>query len=111
MANTKNKKHVHGTAERPRLVVFRSLRYIYGQLVDDDAKKVLLTMSSISKNAPAEVKKAKNKVEQGFAVGKALAQMAVKNNIETVIFDRNGYLYHGRIKALADGARDGGLKF
>jgi large subunit ribosomal protein L18 len=111
MANTKRKKRVYGTAERPRLVVFRSLRYIYGQIIDDESQKVLLTMSSISKNAPDAVKKAKTKVEQGFEIGKALAEMAVKKNINTIIFDRNGYLYHGRIKALADGAREGGLKF
>ena len=101
----------HGTTERPRLVVFKSLKYIYGQLVDDDHHKVLLTASNVGKKVPKNIKDAKSKVEASHQVGKILGELAVKNKITEVVFDRNGYLYHGRIKAFADGAREGGLKF
>ena len=93
----KRKKRIYGTSEKPRLVVFRSLQYIYGQIIDDSNNKVLASISNISKSAAANVK--------------MLGEQAVKNKIETIVFDRNGYLYHGRIKAFADGAREGGLKF
>jgi large subunit ribosomal protein L18 len=95
-----------GTAERPRLVVFRSNRGIEAQLVDDLEGKTLaaatwLTLKSFKGN----------KTEQAAEVGKLLAQNAKKANVETVVFDRGGYLYHGRVKALANAAREGGLKF
>jgi large subunit ribosomal protein L18 len=98
---------VHGTAERPRLVVFRSNRGIEAQLVDDDAGK---TLASASHLALAKSFKG-DKTEQAEAVGKALAAAAKKAGVERCIFDRGGYLYHGRVKALADGAREGGLSF
>ena len=98
---------VHGTAERPRLVVFRSNRGIEAQLVDDDAGK---TLASASHLALAKSFKG-DKTAQAEAVGKALAAAAKKAGVERCIFDRGGYLYHGRVKALADGAREGGLKF
>ena len=107
---TKRKKKMYGTAEKPRLVVFRSLRYIYGQIIDDANNKVLASISNISKTA-SDVKKAKSKTEASKMLGKMLGEQAVKNKIETIVFDRNGYLYHGRIKAFAEGAREGGLKF
>jgi large subunit ribosomal protein L18 len=107
----RRKKSVVGTAQRPRLVVYRSLKNIYGQVVDDQAHKVLLAVSNIGKSTPADVTKAKTKTDKSFAVGKALAEAAKKKKIETVIFDRNGYLYHGRVKAFAEGVREGGLKF
>ena len=111
MKKVRRKKNIVGTAERPRLVVYRSLKNIYGQVVDDQAHKVLLAVSNIGKSAPAEAAKAKTKTDMSFAVGKAVAEAAKKKKIDTVIFDRNGYLYHGRVKAFADGAREGGLKF
>lgn len=107
----KRKKRMHGTNERPRLVLFRSLKYIYGQLVDDDQNKVILSASNVSKEQPENIKDAKTKVDASREVGKSLGELALKKKIKNVIFDRNGYLYHGRIKAFADGAREGGLKF
>jgi len=98
---------VHGTAERPRLVVFRSNRGIEAQLVDDDTGK---TLASASHLALAKSFKG-DKTAQAEAVGKALAAAAEKADVDTCVFDRGGYLYHGRVKALADGAREGGLEF
>jgi large subunit ribosomal protein L18 len=95
---------VAGTAERPRLVVFRSNRGIDAQLVDDQAGRTLAAASW--KNAAAG-----SRMEQANAVGKALAEAAKNAGIETCVFDRGGYLYHGRVKALAEGAREGGLQF
>ena len=98
---------VSGTAERPRLVVFRSNRGIEAQLVDDLEGKTLAAASWL------QLKKSfkGSKSEQAAEVGKLLADNAKKANVETVVFDRGGYLYHGRVKALADAAREGGLKF
>jgi len=110
MPNRKKKK-IMGTAEKPRLVVYRSLKYIYGQLVDDVNNKTLLAVSNISKELRQNLKKAGNKTKASKQVGKILAEKAVQQKIEKVIFDRNGYLYHGRVKAFAEGAREGGLKF
>jgi large subunit ribosomal protein L18 len=107
----KSKSGMHGTKERPRLVVFRSLKYIYGQLIDDDQNKILFSASNVGKKLPKNIKDAKTKVEASKEVGKTLGTLAVNSKIKEVIFDRNGYLYHGRIKAFADGAREGGLKF
>ena len=107
----KRKKRIYGSAEKPRLVVFRSARYIYGQIIDDSNHKVLASVSNISKSAVSDVKKAKSKTEASKILGKMLGEQASKNKIENIVFDRNGYLYHGRIKAFADGAREGGLKF
>ncbi|MGD9487829.1 MAG: 50S ribosomal protein L18 [Calditrichaceae bacterium] len=107
----KSKKRIFGTTERPRLVVFRSLRYMHGQIVDDSQKKVLLGLSDISKSVKDALKKAKSKKEKAFIVGKLLAEEAKKKNVSKVVFDRNSYLYHGRVKSFADGAREGGLDF
>ena len=96
---------VHGTASRPRISVFRSNRGIFAQLVDDDAGKTIVSASWTT------VKTKGDKSDQATEVGKALAAAAKKAGIETVVFDRAGYLYHGRVKALAEGAREGGLKF
>jgi large subunit ribosomal protein L18 len=97
---------VAGTAERPRLAVFRSNRGIFAQVVDDSSGKTLAGASWIT------VKGAKgNKTDRAKAVGLAVAEAAKKQGIESVVFDRGGYLYHGRVKALADGAREGGLRF
>jgi large subunit ribosomal protein L18 len=98
---------VFGTAERPRLVVFRSNHGIEAQLVDDMEGKTLAAASWL--NLKKSFKG--NKTEQAAEVGKLLAANAKKANVETVVFDRGGYLYHGRVKALADAAREGGLRF
>lgn len=105
------KKKIYGTTERPRLSVYRSLNEIYGQIVDDTAGKTLVALSSNSKEIKEEIAAAKTKVQKSVVVGKLLAKKAIEKKIESVVFDRNGYLYHGRVKALADGAREGGLKF
>ena len=101
------RKNVQGTAERPRLVVFRSNRGIEAQLVDDVAGKTLAAASSL------HVKKTfkGNKRDQAAEVGKTLAAAAKSAGVEAAVFDRGGYLYHGRVKALADAAREGGLTF
>ncbi len=96
---------ISGTAARPRLSVFRSNKQIYAQLIDDVAGKTLLASSS----AKLDVKS--NKIEIASLVGKTLAEKAVESGIKEVVFDRGGYLYHGRIKSLAEGAREGGLVF
>lgn len=105
------RKKVTGTAERPRVSVFRSLNHMYVQLVDDLAGRTLLTVSSRDKDLADRVKAAKSKVAVGKIVGQRLAERAKEKGIQRVSFDRSGYLYHGRIKAVADGAREGGLTF
>jgi large subunit ribosomal protein L18 len=100
------RRRISGTGERPRLVVFRSIRGISAQLVDDLKGKTLAAASWLN------LKRAKGtKTEQAGEVGKLLAENAKKAGIERVVFDRGGYLYHGRVKALAEAAREGGLKF
>jgi large subunit ribosomal protein L18 len=98
---------VRGTAERPRLAVFRSNRGVFAQLVDDGAGKTIAASSWV--NLPKSFKG--DKTEQAVEVGKRLADAAKKAGVEGVVFDRGGYLYHGRVKALAEGAREGGLIF
>ncbi len=102
------RKVVQGTAERPRMSVFRSNKEIYAQLVDDLSGKTLMAVSSRDKEIAG---KKGPKIEIAQAVGKKVAEKAKAAGIEKVSFDRNGYLYHGRVKALADGAREGGLNF
>jgi large subunit ribosomal protein L18 len=98
---------IRGTAERPRLAVFRSNRGIFAQLVDDDAGKTVAASTWLG--LPKSFKG--DKTEQAAEVGKQLAEAAGKAGVESVVFDRGGYLYHGRVKALAEGAREGGLSF
>jgi len=107
----RRKKKVYGTSKQPRLVVFRSLKHIYGQIVDDTTQRTIIGASSLSKEISADIKKAKTKIEKGKIVGQLIAKKAKGKKIKSIIFDRNGYAYHGRVKALADGARDGGLEF
>ncbi|MGE4587556.1 MAG: 50S ribosomal protein L18 [Mangrovibacterium sp.] len=102
------RKIVSGTAEKPRLSVFRSNKQIYAQLINDINGSTLLAVSSLDKEVGAADG---NKCQQAARVGKALADKALTAGITTVVFDRNGYLYHGRVKQLADAAREGGLKF
>jgi large subunit ribosomal protein L18 len=101
------RKIVFGTATKPRLSVFRSNKEIYAQLVDDNSGKTLLSVSSRDK----DIDVTGNKSEAAKLVGKSIAEKASKAGIESVAFDRNGFLYHGRVKALADAAREAGLKF
>ncbi len=103
------RKHISGNAQRPRLVVFRSSRHIYVQAIDDIAGQ---TLFSVSSNDPALRKKTSGgNIEGAKEIGKALAEKAKAAKINEVVFDRGGYLYHGRVKALADAAREAGLKF
>lgn len=98
------RKRVEGTAERPRLVVYRSLKHIYAQIVDDASRRTLLTVSDLTNGEGP-------KAQRALGVGKALAERAKAAGITRVVFDRAGYKYHGRVKAVADGAREGGLEF
>ena len=102
------RKIVQGTPDRPRMTVFRSSKSIYVQLIDDLEGKTLISASS-SEKAMKEAKGTKTEIAK--LVGKSIAEKAVQAGISSVVFDRNGYLYHGRVKALADSAREGGLKF
>ena len=103
---------VHGSAARPRLVVSRSIRNIEGQIVDDDAGTTLVGLSTLDASLRDFSAEGQNRrVEHAFAAGKALAEKAKSQGIDTVVFDRGGYKYHGRVKAFAEGAREGGLEF
>ncbi|MEY3242219.1 MAG: hypothetical protein RIR11_3658 [Bacteroidota bacterium] len=97
------RKKIKGTAERPRLTVYRSNKTIYCQVIDDVKAETLASASSLNVNGPG--------MEQAVAVGKLIAERAMAAGIKNVVFDRGGYLYHGRVKALADSAREGGLQF
>lgn len=101
------RKNIHGTPERPRLSVYRSNKEIYAQVIDDVNGVTLASASSREKEISTEGTKS----EVSGLVGKKVAEKAIAAGVETVVFDRNGFIYHGRIKALADGAREGGLKF
>jgi large subunit ribosomal protein L18 len=104
------RKHILGTTNRPRLNVFKSLTGIYAQIVDDSEGNTLISASTIDKELREQVKGMK-KIEQAKAIGKAVAERAKSKGISSVVFDRGGFRYVGRIKALADGAREGGLQF
>lgn len=100
------RKKINGSEERPRLSIFRSARHIYAQIIDDSQGRTLVSASTVE----LEIAKAGNK-DAAKAVGEAIAKKALAKNIENVVFDRSGLLYHGRVKSLADGAREAGLKF
>ncbi len=102
---------IQGTAERPRLAVFRSLREVYAQIIDDNAGKTLLSVHSKTADMTAEVGERKGKTAVAYRVGQQIAKKAQAAGITTVVFDRGGFSYHGRVQAVADGARDGGLQF
>ena len=102
------RKRISGNAASPRMSVFRSNKEIYVQLIDDESGKTLMSISSRDKGVAG---KSVNKTEVAQKVGKAAAEKAIEKGITTVVFDRNGYLFHGRVKALADAAREAGLKF
>ncbi len=104
------RKKISGSPERPRLAVFRSQSHIYAQVIDDEAGSTLCAASSLDKELRATAKRGSDKAA-AQAVGKLIASRAQEKGIEAVVFDRGGFQYHGRVKALADAAREGGLKF
>ena len=99
-----------GTAERPRLAVFRSNNHMYAQIIDDDAQNTLVSASTLQKDVKAELQKTNN-VEAASYLGTVIAKKALEKGITTVVFDRGGFIYHGKVKALADAAREAGLEF
>jgi large subunit ribosomal protein L18 len=103
------RNRISGTPERPRLNVYRSIEHIYAQLIDDVAGRTLVSASTIDTEVASQVA-GKKKKEQAAIVGKVVARRALDAGIQEVVFDRGGYLYHGRVKAVAEGAREGGLK-
>jgi len=109
------KRHIRlsitGTSEKPRLAVYKSLKHIYAQLIDDSTGTTLLSVSDLSKEFRHEFKELKGQVAVGKHVGLVAARIAKERNFKKVVFDRGGYLYHGAVKAVADGAREGGLQF
>ena len=105
------RKKIIGTTAHPRLTVYRSLKHLYAQIVDDAQGKTLVAVSTISKDLRDSFKQVKAQKELAKQLGVAVAKKALDKNIKEVVFDRNGYLYHGVVKALADGAREGGLQF
>ena len=100
-----------GTTGKPRFTVYRSLNNIYVQIIDDSTGKTLVSASSVAKDVKEELKNVKGKTARSKVIGTVAAKKALEQKISTVVFDRNGYRYHGRIQAVADGAREGGLKF
>ena len=103
------RKKVFGTPDRPRLSVFRSNRHIYSQIIDDTAAKTLVDASSISKDIRLKIEKKGGNREGAVMVGELIAERALEKGIKKIVFDRNGFLYHGRVKVLADAAREKGL--
>ena len=106
---TRIRKKITGTSQRPRLSVFRSAKHMYAQIIDDTAGATLVTASSVEKSVKGQPK-FENKRALAIHIGKLVAERALDKGIKRVVFDRNGFLYHGRVKALSDGAREAGLK-
>ena len=104
------RNHISGTAERPRLAVFRSNNHMYAQIIDDEEGSTLVAASTLDKDVKADLSKTNN-VEAAAKVGTAIAKKALDKGIKTVVFDRGGYIYHGKVQALADAAREAGLEF
>ena len=102
--------HLNGTATTPRLAVFRSNKHIYAQIIDDTVGKTLVSASTLQKEVKAELEKT-NDVEAAAYLGTVIAKKAIEKGITSVVFDRGGFIYHGKIKALADAAREAGLEF
>lgn len=105
------RKRMSGSVEKPRLVVFRSLKHIYAQVIDDVSGNTLAAANSLQKDISGKIKDDMSNLDIAKLVGQSVAAVAKKKGIESVVFDRAGYKYHGRVAALADGAREGGLKF
>ena len=104
------RKRVFGTPERPRLIVFRSIKHIYAQVIDDQNGNTLVSASTLTKDVRGKIPGGNN-IEAAKLVGQEIGRMATEKNITKVVFDRGGYLYHGRLKALAEAAREAGLEF
>lgn len=104
------RRNISGTASRPRLTVYRSLKHLYAQIVDDESGTTLVSASSMGRDMRDDLKK-KNTIDAAKAIGAAIAQKALARDIKKVVFDRNGYAYHGKVKAIADAAREAGLDF
>ena len=105
------RKKIYGTTERPRLSVFRSSRHIYAQIIDDTAGRTIVAASTVDQQTKKDAPKFKNKVAAANFVGKIVGERALNQGITKVVFDRNGFLYHGRVKSLSEGARKTGLVF
>jgi large subunit ribosomal protein L18 len=110
-SKTRIRNKISGTPEMPRLTVYRSLNHVYAQIIDDTTGSTLVSASTKSKELVDEVKNSKGKISKGKLVGSLVAKKALEKKISSVVFDRNGYRYHGRIQAIAEGAREAGLKF
>lgn len=104
------RRHISGTSERPRLNVFRSVEHIYAQVIDDESGHTIASASTVDRKLASQITEM-TKQEQAKLVGETIAERAKAAGVDQVVFDRGGFLYHGRIKALADGAREGGLEF
>jgi len=104
------RKKVFGTPERPRMSVFKSIKHIYAQVIDDESGTTLVSASTLSPDVRDKIAGRSN-IEAAKAVGEAIGRKAIEKNITTVVFDRGGYLYHGKVKALAEAAREAGLRF
>ncbi|MBC8525643.1 MAG: 50S ribosomal protein L18 [Candidatus Cloacimonetes bacterium] len=105
------RKKLFGTAQVPRISVYRSLKHIYAQVINDTNSHTLISASTLDPEFAAQKKEGLKRIEEAFLVGKILAKKCLENKINSVCFDRNGFKYHGRVKALAEGTRKGGLKF
>ncbi len=105
------RRKIQGTSARPRLNVYRSTNHIYAQVIDDEAGRTLASASTLDKDVRGQLSDVDNKREEAKVVGKALAERAREQGVERVVFDRGGYAYHGRVAALAEGSREGGLVF
>ncbi|TET94883.1 MAG: 50S ribosomal protein L18 [Desulfobacteraceae bacterium] len=105
------RKKIEGKPERPRLTVFKTARHIYVQIIDDSTGRTLLTVSTISKDLRSKAEGISGNTKGAILVGEAIGKKGVEKGIKEVVFDRNGFLFHGRVKALADAARENGLKF
>jgi large subunit ribosomal protein L18 len=110
MRHIRVRKKIEGTTERPRLAIFRSLKHVYVQVIDDTRQATIASASSLESEIRANVD-GKEKMDVSKLVGSLIARRAKEHGVETVVFDRGGYKYHGRVQALADAAREGGLKF
>jgi len=104
------RRKINGTSERPRLSVFRSAKHIYAQVVDDASGKTVAHASTLSREVRSGISES-TKVDAAKSVGQTIAKLLLAKGIDSIVFDRNGYLYHGRVRALADAAREAGLKF
>lgn len=105
------RKNVHGSEDRLRLIIFRSAKHIYAQIINDDMGVTLAHASTLDKELKSSIKPEMKKIDESKLIGEAIAKRAIEKNITKVAFDRNGFLYHGRVKALADAARKAGLDF